>query len=333
MMEIKLQSLLEAAVIRCMGHGRTALQLSGGLDSAVIQAIGHFDDLYCCTWPEFDNITAARQASLGRPITPVTFTREELLVTLPDVARVTEGKGTWSQCCQWIMAQRMKADGIQVVLNGEGADELFGGYARYRVLYWIEQMLSDPHLVEYLGVIEHTLAAMACNMGVGGDREALRGFLVNRMLTRTSPHDGYNGDKRGDMLAMVADHDERVGLKELVGFEDAIFQEHGIVHFHPFMDPEVVEFAHTIPTGWKVTETESKHVLRLVARRLGVNPAITNEVTKRGLVIPPTWAPGDAKKWSRGWFERFMEEAWRELQGLPTANRVKSKVVLNASRR
>jgi asparagine synthase (glutamine-hydrolysing) len=308
-----LLALLESSVENCLaGPGPHALQLSGGLDSAIIQAIGGLDRLYCCTWPEFDNLTAAAKAAGGRGITTVTFSRGEMLeVALPEVARLTEGKGTWSQCCQWFLARAMARDGVVVEVNGEGADELFHGYARYRVLWWLEQMAVDPHLAEYGGIIRTVLAAE--RFGQDWRQEAAARLLGRtRCWERAVVLAAQNtGATLVDTCAAV---DEADGLQSLIDAERTVAAAHGLEHRWPFMDPRVVVFAHQLAPADKVTFRESKHALREVARHLGIHPDIVDEQTKRGLVVPPTWAPKDAPRWSRGWFDQAMADAWARQQ-------------------
>lgn len=304
-----LMMLLTASVARSIGDKRgVALQISGGLDSAVIQAIAGLDELYCCTWPEFDNMERAKLAAMNHPVREVTFTREEMIeVALPEVAKLTQGRGTWSQCCQWFLARAMAADGIKIELNGEGSDELFWGYSRYRVLYWLQRMIDDPLLEEYSGVIRHMLEAPA-------DRP-IGQTLAHRMLARTDPRGAGRlmgawqraGDRMLDTVARVDGFD---GLPTLTRFEEVIAVAHGLEHRWPFLAPEIVAFADTLRPTDKIDAGESKRILRQVARELGVHRDIITETTKRGLVVPPTWAPKGDRQWSRGWFEELMREAW-----------------------
>lgn len=288
----KLLETLRASVGRCTADGkRVAVQLSGGLDSAVVQAIAKSSALYCCTWPDFDNITLARYAACGFEVKPVTFTREELVATVPEVARLTHGKGTWSQVCQWHLANAMAADGIEVVLNGEGSDELLGGYSRYRILYWLDRMYHDPKLAEYQGIVDRVVGTRI------------------EVLTRLLGRDPLCFACRGEFnVPDAAANDERVGLPELIRFERDVAAAHGIEHRHPFMDPEVVSFAHGLPLEDMVDETHCKVVLRRVAVLLGISDHIIDEQTKRGLVIPQSWRPDGEPMWSHGWFDRLMQE-------------------------
>jgi asparagine synthetase B (glutamine-hydrolysing) len=293
------ERVLTGAVKGAVGDGAgVTLQLSGGLDSAVVQAIARLPVVYCCTWPEMDNLEAASKVACRAQVRPVTFRRDEMLsVALPEVARITRGRGTWTQCCQWFMARAMAADGFRIVMNGEGSDELFGGYARYRFLWWIEQALQDPHLAEYQG--------FARDLGID------RLTVCNRMLARYGSAVTEVESER--MTQRMGAHDEGRPLHELIEFEHDVAAAHGVEHRWPYMHDEVVRFAHSLTEEDKITARESKHILRELARGLGVHPDCTDEVTKRGLVVPPSWAPAGSRKWSRDWFTAEMDAAWQRI--------------------
>lgn len=284
-----------------------AIQLSGGLDSAIVFAIADAEkldpaNLYCCTWENQDNLTGAKQVARDRYIHPVTFTKDEMLEALPDVAKLTKGKGTWSQVCQYFLARDMRRDGIKVVLNGEGADELFGGYARYRILHWIDRAYKDPRLVDYGSILRYTFGNPA--------------DVVVQMLERTNPRDwGYEVRrakwKRG-IVGAAMDVEERTGLAELIRMEGAVAAHFGIESRWPFLDPAVVQCAHHLPPELLVNDIYCKVALRCVAMRLGVSDNIVEEITKKGLFIPQHWRPAGHPKWGRKWFTKLMREAYKK---------------------
>jgi asparagine synthase (glutamine-hydrolysing) len=298
---MNLEAILFSAVMdAAQGEGPVAVQLSGGLDSAIIQAIGKFDRLYCCTFPDdgVDNMPAAILAAQGKEVVPVTFTREDLISVLPAVKGLTCGKGTWSQVCQWFLCRRAAEDGAKIVLTGEGADELFGGYARYKILHHIEQAFSDPKLEEYQGIIKHLF----------GDRRAVLINMLSRNMPRwivemAAPKNPTNLVK--DAAAIEFD----CCLPALLDHGAAMAEAHGLSCRFPFMDPAVVEYANSLEPSDMVSDEHTKVALRRAAARLGVHQQIVNEKTKKGLFVPPSWAPLGSPKWSRGWFEQLMEAA------------------------
>jgi len=308
-----LLGLLESAVTeRCDTQDKVSVQLSGGLDSAIIQAIVDCNRLYCVTFPEdgVDNLTEAALASPGKEVIPVTFTRDEMLEVLPEVAELTQGVGTWSQVCQWFVNRKIAEDGATMVLIGEGADELFYGYARYRVCYWLERMREDPHLEAYSGILEHMF-------GQHGD-------ILIRMLSRTTELSQATSAvfrnleaHTGNLVTDIAAIEEKEELPTLLKFGQIMAETHGLRCEFPFMDERVVRYAHQLPYQCKIDTYMNKSILRNVGKRLGIHPSIVYERTKKGLFIPPSWRPENEPLWSRKWFERLMTEAYESGNNKP----------------
>jgi asparagine synthase (glutamine-hydrolysing) len=233
----------------------------------------------------------------------VTFTKDELLAALPEVAYYLDTPATWTAVCQWFLNKRIAEDGGVVVLSGEGADELFGGYARYRVLHWLDTMIADPHLAGYGPLIQHAFgevqpvsvpAHMLNRGGVG---------TLNHAITVVWQYG--RGRTLVDTMSRV---DFYTTMQALVRMADRMAACFGMENRSPFFDYRLMELSALIPSKTKITEHESKTILRQVARGLGVSWQITGERTKRGLTVPASWGDG---KWSRGWFAKEMQIAWR----------------------
>jgi asparagine synthase (glutamine-hydrolysing) len=303
-------TLVDAVKIRHVAERKVAIQLSGGLDSALIQAVAACENPYCVTFPELDNLSSARQAAASmstpaskRPaVVPVTFTRDELLAALPEVAYFLDTPATWTAVCQWFLNRKIAEDGGVVVLSGEGADELFGGYARYRVLHHLDEILSDLHLGTYGPLIQRTLDGplerYVANMLNRGGAEAHNGavYLVAK-------HGGT-----GSLVDRMARTDFYTTMQVLVRMADRMSAAFGLENRSPFFDYRLVELAMRIPSSVKATHEASKVPLRSAASRLGVATEIVHERAKRGLTIPTSWGDG---QWNRTWFATEMFAAWR----------------------
>jgi asparagine synthase (glutamine-hydrolysing) len=286
--------------------------VSGGLDSAIIQAaadrLGLDPRRYCVTFPEIDNITQASLAADGRAVKAITFSKEDLLEVLPEVAYHLDTPATWTAVCLWYLCREIAADGHRVLISGEGADELFGGYARYRVLYWLDRMLKDPHLVPaYVPTILKTvgdpLTPAIRLLDRGGTAEtawrATELFERFRDLKRTLPM----------QFARVEYH---TTMQVLLRMADRMAAAWSLENRCPFLDYRIQEFSTKVPDHLLVNEHENKSILRALARRWRVHPAITDERTKRGLAIPwNTWCPGTGE-WDRKSFAALMLNAWRQ---------------------
>lgn len=111
-----------------------AVAFSGGIDSAVLAA--RLDaPLYTVGFPGSHDIEAARTAAalLDRKLTVVTLDRGRLERALPEVVAATGRTNAMDiqiALPLFVLAEEVRADGYERLALGQGADELFGGYAK-----------------------------------------------------------------------------------------------------------------------------------------------------------------------------------------------------------
>jgi asparagine synthase (glutamine-hydrolysing) len=149
---VDLRKALEEAVHRqLMSDVPYGVLLSGGLDSSIISAIAkkyssrriETEDLKDAWWPqlhsfavglkESPDLAAARKVAehIGTVHHEVNFTIEEGLDALRDVIYHIETYDVTTiraSTPMYLLARVIKSMGVKMVLSGEGADELFGGY-------------------------------------------------------------------------------------------------------------------------------------------------------------------------------------------------------------
>ena len=141
---IKIKHTLFAAVEkRMMADVPWGVLLSGGLDSSIIAAIAAEEQK---TW---DNMPMINTFAIGLEGSPdleaaeivakhiqsnhrsYTFTVEEALEAIPEVIRHLETYDVTTIRAgtpMYLLARKIKATGVKMVLSGEGADEIYGGY-------------------------------------------------------------------------------------------------------------------------------------------------------------------------------------------------------------
>lgn len=288
-----------------------AVLFSGGIDSSIIQAITQSTNLYTVSLTDEEIVRSDAKA--------VSFNAKNLLEVLPQVAYHLDTPATWTAICQWFLSERMSQDGVVVSISGEGADELFGGYSRYRILWHLDQVRHDPALRNY-GPLKRYL--------IGSDEEILaklidrsNGKHFDRALEIVKKYGG-----EGELVTRAMRIDWHTTMQCLLRMADRMTSAFSMENRAPFLDHRVIELAMKLPKHyriggqWPTTEGSTKAVLREVAKRLGVSFEIYNEPSKRGFAVPwGKWFPSEGRRgiWDRTDFARRMRNAWGSTFKIP----------------
>jgi len=121
-----------------------AIAFSGGVDSALLAA--RLDaPLYVAGFPDSHDVEAARSAAdlLERDLQVVELTHDAIERAVPDIVAATGRTDAMSVQIAlplYLCAERVAADGFDRLALGQGADELFGGYAK------VEKAPDDPRV-------------------------------------------------------------------------------------------------------------------------------------------------------------------------------------------
>jgi asparagine synthase (glutamine-hydrolysing) len=156
---------------------------------------------------------------------------------------------------------------LKVVLTGEGGDELFAGYGRYRSL------LRSPWL--------------------GGRAMRRRGILDGLKILRTSRHwrDGIAAAERRLSTLKETRLQQAQALDcadwlphDLLLKVDRCLMAHGLEGRTPFLDPVVAEFAFRLPDSLKISKGRGKYLLRRWLEK--ALPVAKPFSPKRGFTVP-----------------------------------------------
>jgi asparagine synthase (glutamine-hydrolysing) len=149
------QNIIEAVESRIEGHEAVAVSLSGGLDSAIVALVASQTDkkvtAYSASWPDSDkaryNLDSQSASEISKNLgieycEVEIFHAENLDQNLREfVHAMEEPNSNPSGLSMLNLYRRIAEDSHRLVLTGDGADEILGGYPRYKALTKLPNIL------------------------------------------------------------------------------------------------------------------------------------------------------------------------------------------------
>lgn len=213
---------------------------------------------------------------------------------------------------------KIASENVKVVLGGQGADEMFGGYVRYYILYYsylFDRALSEskqghhdlelknliaelPQINKYRGLFHTTMLSTS-----GMSMTEKYFFLINRL--REPGHvlnEGFAGRTRAydprdrmnavlersnatTLLNRILYYEMKAWLPALLNIEDKTSMRWSLESRVPLLDRRLCELAFRIPPKIKLTGGRLKHILKESMRH--VLPAeIVDRRDKVGFPVP-----------------------------------------------
>jgi asparagine synthase (glutamine-hydrolysing) len=209
----------------------------------------------------------------------------------------------------WAIMRRAHERGVKVMLEGQGGDELLGGYTHYAALALLDRFIGRERapaaaLREFRAYASAfsptTFALWLAREAVPPVRNAYRERLGTAATLRRSFRAGHSdvtappAPSRDLGTRLVGDFSRDI-LPALLHYGDAISSAHSVESRQPFLDYRLVELCVALPARLKVAEGETKRVLRSYLRSIG-HERIAARTDKLGFPTP-IWewlAGGDA---------------------------------------
>ena len=329
--------LTEAVRSHLMSDVPLGLFLSGGIDSSGLAAlmalmvkepirtfaVGFSD-------PEANELAYARLAarSVGAEHREVVVAPSEFFGVLPRLVWHEDEPITFPSSVPLYFVSRLAREHVKVVLTGEGADELFLGYNRYRVTAWNERLgrsywaLTPPALRGQVKGLTRRLpkpvrryVARTFLALEPGPRElfyenfavfpvALQSQLLSgpELLAARDPYAAglrAYAEATGGTLERMSHADLQTYLVELLMKQDQMSVAASVESRVPYLDHEFVERVTAIPGRVKLRGWQTKAVLRAALRDLVPREILTRR--KMGFPVP-------VGRWFRGAFWPVVRE-------------------------
>ena len=197
----------------------------------------------------------------------------------------------------YLLSRLVRQSGMKVVITGEGADEVFGGYNIFREAkirrFWARQPGSAArrgligHLYPYIfkhsrlkNTLENFFAKdlskfddpLFSHMLRWGNTSRIKGFFSEELKERIGNYDAL-GQLRE---SLPEDYGRRDYFAKAQYLEMGIFMSNYLLSSQgdrvamansveirlPYLDPNIVEFMAKVPAKWKILGLNEKHVLK-----------------------------------------------------------------------
>lgn len=235
------------------------------------------------------------------------------------------GPGSFAQ----YMVSGKARQNVKVMLGGQGGDELFGGYARYLLMYFsdvvnsaIDNNLDNSNLKpDYNNILQHLtmlkqykpLFQQFMQKDFFADHARRYYNLINRAGDTSSDEVGWHelpveqvynkytsifnsiNSEHDYVFDKVMHFDLKCSLPALLHVEDRVSMAHGLESRVPFVDHRVVEFSAKLSPELKFKNGEMKVFLKLCFKNI-LPKSILNRDDKMGFPVPINqWATGELK--------------------------------------
>jgi asparagine synthase (glutamine-hydrolysing) len=290
-----LELLKDSVKIHLRSDVPTGTCLSGGLDSSTITVlINRLLKESCPSAPKqktFSAIFEEKKFDESDYIKKVVdFTEVEAYYTRPDPEDLWDDLGhliysndepfmqltLYSQYC----VMRDLSKHVKVVLDGQGADEIFAGYLAY-IYCQISSLVQKKHFLkaalESRGVVRHHCRFLCYAFGQyfvrKKRRDLIKGF--EEPLVR------YRGSLNEALMTDLTS----TNLPYLLHWEDRVSMAFSVEARVPFLDYRIVDFVNGLPADKKIRKGVTKYIFRKSIK--GVVPdSIRCRMDKKGFSTP-----------------------------------------------
>ena len=313
LIEITRQKLLDATRLRLRADVEVGSCLSGGLDSSAIVGMmrhllpeNHPLHVFTAVFPgkESDESSWAQQmGDFAGAISHEVAPNAEMLLESLDELSFALDIPIWSTStfAQFSVMKLVRDKGLKVVLDGQGGDELFGGYAPHLYFFWKGLQASDRknemrafgknaqkfkwrQWFRYEGVFKTgSFVSSEIYRRYFPGLDLLNKDFYYRHQTRFKKNESKQWVDLNSRLAWEMDNST---LKAYLRCEDRCSMWHSVESRTPFSDDHVLaEWSFSLPGKLKISNNTGKVLLREAAKPF-MPTAIYNRRDKKGYSTP-----------------------------------------------
>ncbi|NQU79393.1 asparagine synthase (glutamine-hydrolyzing) [Candidatus Woesearchaeota archaeon] len=331
----KLRKLLSESVeMRLMSDVPLGVYLSGGIDSSAIVGLmkkvtDNIKTFSVGFGDEVDNEYSQAQLvadHFGTDHHQVSVTEKHLKLLPKMVYHMDEPIGDAATLPTYVISEFAKKK-VTVVLAGEGADEQFAGYDRYKMMLYGHRLSQlTPSFMKqrflnakFANTNLERLRDLVCSSELGEkymkaislfDKKNLSGLgVAENDYVRKVVDEKFVNNRMKRMLNKVLYFDQKTLLPDDFFMKaDKMTMAHSVEERVPFLDHRIVEFSFTLPPRYKMYGLKEKYILKKAMK--GLLPEVIIKRKKRGYNTPMDhWLKGELK----GQMEELLAEKNHKL--------------------
>ncbi len=207
--------------------------------------------------------------------------------------------GSLSSYPLWKLAE-IASEKVKVVISGEGADEIFGGYVRYLPIAREWELRSSMPSYNYLfGKFYRPYVE-------GFSRITMRNQNYNYIKKLFKPY----FEMFDDPINAMGYADFKLVMPSLLQMGDRMASAFGIENRCPFLDKNLIEFGFSLPPEYKIKGIEQKILLRKLLIKKNIFEPL--RIEKKGLSIKfNEWL--NRKDWNRSHYFDLLNKKWNSV--------------------
>ncbi len=317
----KVRTLLKNSIdLRLRADVESASALSGGLDSSVIalhiaESVEKNYKTYSVVYAEekfnekeyVDEVL--KNPKLEGNILAPTF--EEFLRDLDTLVwHQEEPFNGLAVYAQFALFKKAAKDGVRVMLDGQGADEIFAGYEKFFLPVFKNLLVTNP-----IRAAKLFKTAKDSFPQINAKENLVQYLKKGKKKNETCIHLAFDESRlfkrepEDTILKMSRNLLSSLGVSALLRYEDRNAMAHGIESRVPYLDHHLVECALSLSDGLKIREGVTKWVLREASKDL-LPQRIYSRKDKLGFATPE-------KKWMKehlAYIKSVLLESKKELE-------------------
>ena len=267
-----------------------AYTVSGGIDSSAILALGEKprgSAAFSVSFEgggQYDELKLAEEMAgfAGTRFNPIVVNETNLVDAFESAITASEGVSINSHvAAKHLMFEEIRKQGFKISLSGEGADEVFGGYAHFGYDMGFEDSSHD-HLKGIHLPSDQELSSEGFLKALGHVPTFARAKLSMGRKMHSLLSEAYVDGFQKDIDEMLGhyrfDQGDRLSRSSYLWIKtcfanyilntlgDRLEMRHSLEGRLPFLDPHLVSFANTLSSESKINAQGEKYILRETLR-------------------------------------------------------------------